>query len=185
VAFGLRFLIQFIWSPKPNYYIRQIQIAHDYWGIRIKADQIFIVVLSALLVLALHLFLTRTRMGKAMRASADNMELARVAGIDTNKVILWTWIIGGALAGAGGVLWGIENKFITPDSGWVILIYVFAAVILGGIGSPYGAMVGGLIIGISGELSTYWVGTEYKPVVAFVIMIIALLVKPSGLFGSR
>ncbi len=185
VAFGLRALVQFIWSPSPQYYIRKIQIARDYFGIRIKPDQIFIVILTALLVLAVHLFLTRTKMGKAMRATSDNMELARVTGIDTDRVILWTWIIGGALAGAGGVLAGIENKFITPTLGWAMLIYIFAGVILGGIGSPYGAMAGGMIIGISGEVSTLVIPTEDKPVVPFVIMVVVLLVKPTGIFGNR
>ncbi|HKI99904.1 MAG TPA: branched-chain amino acid ABC transporter permease [bacterium] len=185
VAFGLRAVIQFIWSPQPQYYIRKIQISREMLGVRVKPDQIFILVLSAALVLALHLFLTRTRMGKAMRATADNMELARVTGIDTERVILWTWVIGAMLAAAAGVMIGIENKFITPLIGWEILIYIFAAVILGGIGSPYGAMAGGVIIGVSGELSTMVIPTEYKPVVAFVIMILMLLVKPTGLFGER
>lgn len=185
VAFGLRAIIQFIWSPQPQYYIRKIQIAREMLGVRVKPDQLFILALSAVLVLALHAFLTRTRMGKAMRATADNMELARVTGIDTERVILWTWVIGSMLAAAAGIMIGIENKFITPMLGWEILIYIFAAVILGGIGSPYGAMAGGLIIGISGELSTLWIPTEYKPVVAFVIMIAVLLVKPTGLFGGR
>jgi len=185
VAFGLRAVIQFVWSPQPQYYIRKIQIAREVLGIRIKPDQVFILLLAAALVLVLHLFLTRTRMGKAMRATADNMELARVTGIDTERVILWTWVIGAMLAAAGGVMMGIENKFITPQVGWEILIYIFAAVILGGIGSPYGAMAGGLVIGISGEVSTLFIPTEYKPVVAFVIMIAMLLVKPTGLFGAR
>lgn len=184
VAFGLRSIVQFTWSPQPQYYIRKIQIAHDYWGLRVKPDQIFIVVFTAVMVLTLHLFLTRTKLGKAMRATADNMELARVTGIDTDRVVRWTWLIGGALAAAGGVLAGIENKFITPELGWHMLIYVFAAVILGGIGNPYGAMVGGLIIGISGELSTLVIDTVYKPVVAFVIMVGVLLFRPTGLFGG-
>lgn len=185
VAFGLRSIIQFIWGPQPQYYIRKIQIARDFFGISIKPDQFFILILCAVLVLALHLFLTRTKMGKAMRASSDNMELARVTGIDTNRVVLWTWLIAGSLAAAAGGLTGIENKFITPQLGWQMLLFVFAAVILGGIGSPYGAMAGGLIIGISGELSTLVIGTEYKPVVAFLILIGMLLLKPSGFFGSR
>ena len=185
IAFGLRAVIQFVWSPQPQYYIRKIQIAERFFDLRIKPDQVFIVAFTALLVLAVHLFLTRTRMGKAMRATADNMELARVTGIDTDRVILWTWFIGGSLAAAGGILAGIENKFITPQLGWQLLIFIFAAVILGGIGSPYGAMAGGLIIGIAGELSTLVVGTEYKPVAAFLVMIAMLLLKPTGLFGGR
>lgn len=184
VAFALRAVVQFIWSPQPQTYINAIQIAQNWGGIRVKPDQVFIVVLTALLVAALHLFLTRTRMGKAMRAASDNMELARVTGIDTERVVLITWLIVGALAAAAGVMAGIENKFINPELGWRMLIFVFAAAILGGIGSPYGALAGGLIIGISGELSTMVVDTVYKPVAAFVVMVLVLLVRPSGLFGS-
>ena len=185
VAFGLRALLQFFYSPQPQYYIRKIQVGREFLGLRIKPDQIFIIAVTGLLVLLLHLFLTRTRLGKAMRATADNMDLAKVSGIDTERVVLWTWIIGGALAGAGGVLAGIENKFITPNLGWNMLLFIFASVILGGIGSPYGALVGGLIIGISGELSTLFIDPVYKQSTAFLIMIVMLLVRPSGLFGER
>ena len=187
VAFSLRNIIQFIWGPQPQYYIKAIQIARKIplLGIRIKPDEVFIIIVVALLVIGLHFFLQKTKMGKAMRAASDNMELARVSGIDTEKVIMWTWAIGAALAAAGGTLSGIENKFITPDMGWQMLLPIFAAVILGGIGSPYGAMAGGMIIGLSGEISTAFISTAYKPAVAFIIMIIMLIIKPRGLFGTR
>jgi len=108
-----------------------------------------------------------------------------VSGINTEKVILWTWAIGTALAAAAGILAGIENKFITPNMGWEMLLPIFAAVILGGIGSPYGAMAGGMIIGLSEEISTAFISTAYKPGVAFVIMVAVLLIKPRGLFGVK
>ena len=185
VAFVLRNIIQFIWSPLPNYYIKEIQISKKILGIRIKPDEIFIIICAAMLAFLLHLFLTRTKMGKAMRATADNTELARVTGIDTERVILWTWSIGAALAACGGVFAGIEDKFITPELGWQLLLYIFAAVILGGIGNPYGALAGAGIIGLSSEVSTAFINTAYKPAVAFVILVVMLLFKPTGLFGSR
>jgi branched-subunit amino acid ABC-type transport system permease component len=187
VSFSLRNIIQFIWGPQPQYYFKAIQIARKIplLGIRIKPDEVFIIIVAALLVIGLHFFLQKTKMGKAMRAASDNMELARVTGIDTEKVIMWTWAIGAALAAAGGILSGIENKFITPNMGWQMLLPIFAAVILGGIGSPYGAMAGGMIIGLSGELSTAFISTAYKPAVAFIIMVIMLIIKPRGLFGTR
>lgn len=120
-----------------------------------------------------------------MRAASDNVELARVSGINIDRVILWTWAIGAALAAAAGILAGIENKFITPDLGWQMLLPIFAAVILGGIGSPYGALVGGMVIGLSEEVSTAFISTAYKPGVAFVIMVAVLLIKPRGLFGAK
>ena len=187
MSFCLRNIIQFIWGPQPQYYFKAIQIARKIplLGIRIKPDEIFIMIVVALLVIGLHFFLQKTKTGKAMRAASDNMELARVTGIDTEKVIMWTWAIGAALAAAGGTLAGIENKFITPNMGWQMLLPIFAAVILGGIGSPYGAMAGGMIIGLSGEISTAFISTAYKPAVAFIIMIIMLIIKPRGLFGTR
>jgi len=184
-AFVLRNIIQFIWSPLPSYYFREIQISKRFFGIRIKPDEIFILIFAAGAAYLLHLFLTRTKMGKAMRATSDNLELAKVTGIDTERVILWTWGIGAALAASGGVLAGIEDKFITPELGWHLLLYIFAAVILGGIGSPYGALLGGTIIGLSTEISTAFINTAYKPAVAFIIMVIMLLFRPTGLIRSK
>jgi len=187
MSFCLRNIIQFIWGPQPQYYFKAIQITRKIplLGIRIKPDEVFIIIVVALLVISLHFFLQKTKMGKAMRAASDNMELARVSGIDTEKVIMWTWAIAAALAAAGGILAGIEDKFITPDMGWQMLLPIFAAVILGGIGNPYGAMAGGMIIGLSGEISTAFISTAYKPAVAFIIMVIMLIIKPRGLFGTK
>lgn len=186
VAFVLRNSLQFIWGPQPRYYIQKIQVSLSIpgLGIRIKPDQIFIIIVAMILVVLLHFFLQKTRMGKAMRATSDNMELAQVSGIDTESVIKWTWAIGAILAAAGGSLAGIEDKFITPNFGWDMLLPIFAAVILGGIGSPYGAMLGGMVVGFSGEISTAFLPTSYKPAVAFIIMVAMLLVKPRGLLGE-
>ena len=185
VAFVLRNIVQFIWSPLPSYYIEEIQISKRFLGIRMKPDEVFIILFAAAAALVLHLFLTRTKMGKAMRATSDNVELAKVTGIDTERVVLWTWGIGAALAAAGGVMAGIEDKFITPELGWQLLLYIFAAVILGGIGSPYGAVLGGMIIGLSTEMSTAFIDTAYKPAVAFILLVIMLLFRPTGLVRSK
>jgi branched-chain amino acid transport system permease protein/neutral amino acid transport system permease protein len=187
VALGLRNVLQFCWGPQPQYYIEKIQlaIAVPGLGVRIKPDEVFIILVAVIVVTFVHYFLRHTKMGKAMRAAADNMALARVSGINTERVILWTWVIGGALAATAGILAGIENKFITPELGWQMLLSVFAAVILGGLGNPYGAILGGIVIGVSEEVSTAFIPTGYKPAVAFVIMILMLLIKPTGLLGRR
>jgi len=187
VALALRNTLQFFWGPQPHYYIERIQIATVIpgLGIRIKPDQVFIILVTIVLVVLVHAFLKYTKMGKAMRATADNNALARVTGVNTNRVIVWTWVIGGALAATAGILAGIENKFITPELGWQMLLSIFAAVVLGGIGNPYGAIVGGMVIGITEEVSTAFISTGYKPAVAFIIMILMLLVKPTGLLGKR
>lgn len=187
VALGLRNVLQFFWGPQPHYYIEKIQLAIVIpgVGVRIKPDQVFIIIVAIVSVGLVHYFLQHTKMGKAMRATADNMALARVTGINTERVILWTWVIGAALAATAGILAGIENKFITPELGWQMLLSIFASVVLGGLGNPYGAILGGMIIGLSEEVSTAFISTGYKPAVAFIIMIIMLLVKPTGLLGKR
>ena len=120
-----------------------------------------------------------------MRAMADNPELAQVSGINTELVVAWTWAIGASLAAIAGMLAGIENKMITPELGWQTLLPLFAAIILGGIGSPYGAMVGGMTIGLAEEVSTAFISTSYKPAVAFGVLVLMLLIRPQGLFGRR
>lgn len=184
VALITRSLVQVFWGPDSHFYARgTIQLPWRIWGLRIKPDHALIFGVAVGLVILTHLFLRYTKLGKAMRAMADNMDLARVSGIDTDRVIAWTWILGAALAAAAGILLGIDTQLL-PTMGWHILLPVFAAAILGGIGSPYGAMIGGLIIGITQELSTAFISTAYKPVVAFVIMILILLIRPSGIINT-
>jgi branched-chain amino acid transport system permease protein/neutral amino acid transport system permease protein len=186
VAIALRGLVQVIWGAESEQYPRlsklQYQLPMD---VRIPPDWIFIGALTLILVLALYLFLTRSKMGKAMRATSDNLELARVSGINTERVIWWTWAIGAALAATAGVLLAVFQALLYPDMGWEILIPLFAAVILGGIGNPYGALAGALIIGVTAEVSTQWLTPAYKPAIAFGIMIVTLLLRPRGLFGVK
>ncbi|HLS18265.1 MAG TPA: branched-chain amino acid ABC transporter permease, partial [Paracoccaceae bacterium] len=147
---------------------------------------------TLLLMLATHLLLTRTRIGKAMRATSDSPELARITGIDTEAVIRMTWVLAGALAVAAGVFLAIDTH-VESMMGYRLLLPMFAAAILGGIGKPYGAVAGGLIIGMVEELSSYpWIGTGalvspgYKTGIAFVIMVLMLIWRPQGLFrGSQ
>jgi branched-chain amino acid transport system permease protein/neutral amino acid transport system permease protein len=114
---------------------------------------------------------------------ADNRDLARVSGIPTERMTTYAWIIGGGMAAAAGILLGIDSQ-VRPETGWQLLLPLFAAVILGSIGNPYGALVGALIIGIAQQVSTYWLSPAYKPAVAFIIMIGILLVRPKGIFGG-
>ncbi len=184
-AFILRMIILILWGADSLFY-RPGLIRHALQlplGIKIRPDQILILAVVCLLVGLLHMFIQKTKLGKAMRATADNMELALVSGIDTERIIIWTWGIGGALAAAGGILYGIDVQ-VHPYMGWNFLIPLFAATILGTIGNIYGAMVGGLVIGVAQQVSTAFMLPTYKPAVAFMVMIIILLVRPKGIFGG-
>lgn len=184
MAFILRSLIYIIWGPQFLFYSRELRPAWELpWEVRLRPDQVFILATVLLLVLLLYVFLQHTTLGKAMRATADNPQLAWICGIDTARVITWTWLLGAALAAAAGVLYGIDAQ-LRPDMGWSFLLPLFAAVILGGIGSPLGALAGGMILGIVQQVSTAFLLPTYKPAVAFGVLIILLLVRPRGLFGG-
>ena len=183
VAFILLSLVNIIWTPQIQFYSLGIQIALNLpMGIKIKPDQIFIFVSAVFLAIFMYLFMEKTKMGKAMRASSDNLDLAEIAGINTDRVINWTWGIGAALAAAAGTLYAIDVQ-LRPIMGWNLLLSVFAAAILGGIGNPYGAMIAGMIIGIVEHSSTILIPSDYKHGVSFLIILILLLFRPSGLFG--
>jgi len=159
--------------------------------VRLSENHLLIIGSTVLLMMAVHLVLTRTKIGKAMRATSDNPELAALTGIDTEVVIRATWAMGASLAVAAGVFLGLDTHVETM-MGFKLLLPMFAAAILGGIGKPYGAVAGGLVIGIAEELSAYpWIGTTpllspgYKGGVAFAIMVAMLIWKPQGLFRGR
>lgn len=192
VALMLRSLVQLLGGVGTVAYVPGIPrplVLFD--SLRIAERHLWIVAVSAALVVALHLFLSRSRTGKAMRAMSDERDLARIAGIDTERVVLWTWLIGGGLAAAAGVFLGMDTQ-LNAYMGWDLLLPVFAAAILGGIGRPYGAILGGLVIGLAEELATYpWIGTtplvspDYKTAVAFAIMVAMLIWRPTGLLRGR
>jgi len=184
VALILRSLVQLIWGPSTQVYEPGIQLPVVIAGLRLKPDHFWIVGGAVVLVVALHLFLQRTTMGKAMRAMADNVDLARITGIDTERVVIWTWIVAGLMAAAAGVFLAMDTR-LHPTMGWRFLLSVFAAAILGGIGKPYGAIAGGMVIGVSEEVSTLFLNPSYKAAVSFAILVVMLIVRPTGLFGGR
>lgn len=184
MALILRSLIQLIWGPEVMTYDPGIQLAERFMGLRYQNHQLGIIAGAIALVIVVHLFLSRTKAGKAMRAMADNPTLARLSGIDTERVVLWTWLTGGALAGAAGVFLAIDTQ-LRPEMGWFQLLPIFAAAILGGIGKPYGAILGGYIIGMVTELSNLVLPAEYTTVVPFAILVVMLIFRPTGLFAGR
>jgi branched-chain amino acid transport system permease protein len=183
-SLALRNLIQFVFGPVPAYYSRDLQIAMPFGPFRITPDQIVVLAVTAVLVIGIHLLLSRTHLGRAMRATAENPQLAQIAGIDIAAVVRDVWLIGGALAAAAGVLVGVTIQ-LSPGMGFDLLLPLFAAVILGGIGSVPGAVLGGLVIGLAEAASGPLIGTEYRSAVAFMVLLLVLVVKPTGLFGGR
>jgi branched-chain amino acid transport system permease protein len=184
-AFLLRSLIYVFWGADFAFFYtgRPRPAVELFADIRVRPDQLFILGLALVLIFLVYLLLERTKMGKAMRATADNPDLARVTGIDTEAVIRSTWLIGGALAGAGGVMYGLDAQ-LRPEMGWWLLLPLFAAVILGTIGNAYGALAGALVIGVVWQVSTAFINPAYGPGVAFVVMILVLLFRPQGIFGK-
>jgi branched-subunit amino acid ABC-type transport system permease component len=135
------------------------------------------------IMLALHVVLKYTKFGKAQRAVADSPELARVSGIVAPRIVTLTWLLAGAIAGLGGFVLGTTVGSFAPGLGNAFLFVTFAAAVVGGLGKPYGAMAGALLIGILMEVSALYIDAAYKQVVAFAVLILFLLLKPNGIFG--
>ncbi|WP_435358239.1 branched-chain amino acid ABC transporter permease [Haloarchaeobius sp. DFWS5] len=190
VAFALRYLLAFVFgpasrgttsfgsNPSMSFYFIDGTIA-------VNAHDATLAIISIGLMGGVHYLLQYTKLGKAMRAMSENEDLARVTGIPTERVIKSTWVIGGALTGISGYMLVLWSGTISFQDGWLLLLLIFAAVILGGIGSIYGAIVGGLVIGVTASIAVFWIPSSFARVAAFVVMITILLIKPQGIFSGR
>nr|WP_254768081.1 branched-chain amino acid ABC transporter permease [Salinilacihabitans rarus] len=191
VAFALRYLVVFVYDQRTRGTTATLDLPS--WEfllvdgyITIDAHDLTLLFASVGLMVGVHLLLQRTKLGKAMRAMSDNEDLALVTGIPNEQVVRWTWAIGGGLAGVAGYLMVLWTGTIDYQFGWLLLLLIFAGVILGGIGSVYGAIAGGLVIGLAMRVSLIWLpGGDFTNVTAFLIMILVLLIKPSGIFGGK
>ena len=184
VAFVLENVVRFIWSNDFRSYDVPVTRALSVVGLRIGRDQLLILGVAVALMALAQALLLGTRLGIAMRATADNPLLAAVKGVPTEKVISVATLGGGALAGGAGVFLGLDAS-IDPLMGAGLIISVFAAAILGGVGSAPGALFGALIVGIVEEAGTLVVPPTYKTAIGFVIILVVLLVRPTGLAGAR
>lgn len=160
-----------------------VQKAVDLGPVSIAPKDIISIILSVIVLIGVGLLLQKTKIGKAMRAVADNRDLAASSGIDVDRVILFVWAAGGGLAALGGVLFGVTEQ-VSYQMGFRLLLLMFAGVTLGGLGTAYGALVGSLIVGIFVQVSTLWVPVELKNVGALAILILILLVRPQGILGQ-
>ena len=188
VAFGIRYLVALVFGNSRRIVTSTEQLPEvTLIGTRVDAHEVTLVVVAVLLMLGMHVLLQRTKLGKAMRAMADNRDLARVTGIPTERVIRTTWMLGAGLTGAAGFLLVLSQAGLGFTTGWRLLLLIFAAVIMGGIGSIYGAIAGGLLIGLASRVSLVWLQGDFSSFAdpaAFALMILVLLFRPSGIFGG-
>jgi branched-chain amino acid transport system permease protein len=149
----------------------------------VKPDQVFVLIAALVLMVLLHLILSRTTFGFSLRAVAENPNLAQVHGVNLKRMIAAVWIIGGGLGAVAGVFYGLSYQ-ITPVMGRDLVLPIFAATIVGGIGSVYGAVLGGFIVGIASNVALVVLPSGYSPSVPFLMILAVLLVRPNGLFGE-
>jgi neutral amino acid transport system permease protein len=157
----------------------------SFGGVQLSWVDVGSMIVSVVVLVAVAYFLVRTRIGKATRAVADNASLASASGIDVDRVIRIVWVLGAALAGLSGILWAYFRPGVSWDMGFQILLLIFAAVTLGGLGTAFGALVGSLIVGLFIEISTLWLPSDLKYVGALVVLILVLLFRPQGILGRR
>jgi neutral amino acid transport system permease protein len=204
LALFMRNAIILVWGASNQRYNLPVAEALTFGNLRIPLYNLVVIAMAAAAMGGLHYLLQNTKIGKAMRAVADDIDLARVTGINVDRVVLWTWVMAAGLTALGGSMLGLVET-VRPNMGWFLILPLFAAVVLGGIGNPYGAIAGGLIIGIAQEVGTgmgdflapwakdpqlgqlvgllsHIFSAQYKAGIALVMMMLVLLVKPQGLF---
>jgi len=202
LGIAMREMVRAIWGPSPFFYSLGVLPPLRVLGALITPTQIAVIAAALLAMIAFHLLLSRTRLGIAMRATADNAPLSQASGISTERVIRAVWFIGSGFAALGGILVGLNTQ-VKPDMGFGLIIEVFSAAILGGIGSPYGAILGAIVVGFAENvgLAIDWspvfnaigfdtdpflfIPTGYKAAVAFSLLILTLLFRPRGLLGAK
>ncbi|MGL1834852.1 branched-chain amino acid ABC transporter permease [Rhodocyclaceae bacterium SMB388] len=184
IALMLRSAVQVIWGVDPQTYQRGIVRPDSYFGILLRTRELYTLLSVVIIVVVLETFLRKSKWGKAMRAMSDNPDLARLSGVDNRHVTILLWSIVGALCAASGFMLAVNTE-LTPMMGWHLLLPMFAAAILGGVGRVEGAVLGGLIVGMVEELSVLVVPGQYKAATAFVILLLILLVRPRGLLNGK
>ncbi len=187
-SLGLSFLLrngaQLFWGAEIRTYGLEIKKGMRFLGVSITSNQVAIIVVSVLCIFLLYLFFYKSRMGKSMRAISDDLELARVMGIPSDRTIQWTWVIASSLAGLGGILLALDTN-LHPGMGLINLVKAFAATLLGGVGNLWGALFGGMIIGLAENISIWILSPGYKDAIAFGIMVVMLLFRSSAVFSSK
>lgn len=189
VSLGMLLILEFgtqaVAGPTNVSYVMNQGATLKAGSFELTVAQVAMIILSIVVMLLVHLMMRYTRLGKAMRATSANRNLARNCGIRTDRVVTITWLVTGALCGLAGAVFGMNAGTFGATSTDVFLVLILAAVFLGGPGEAYGAMLGALVIGLATEVSASFIVSDYKDVVAFVILIAMLTVRPNGLLGAR
>jgi neutral amino acid transport system permease protein len=183
LALVIRYAIQFIWGTE----LRQLDVNDtatvDFLGLSIGRIFMIVIIVGFVVLVATGLMLRFTTLGKRMRALSDNVELAETSGINTSRVIFWTWVLAGGFAGLAGVLLGATTQ-LQPEMGFELLLPIFAVVVLGGIGDAFGALTAGILLGVVIEWSTFVIDERWKTFIGFVVLILVLVIRPQGIFGK-
>jgi neutral amino acid transport system permease protein len=182
LAFLLRAVVQWFWGTSIRSLDVNVTDSVEVLGLRIGRTELVVVVVGVVTLVAIGLMLRYSLLGKRMRALSDDLELAETAGVDTRRVIFFTWVFAGALAGLAGVLAGSITN-IRTELGFELLLPIFAAVVLGGIGDAFGALAAGMVLGVLTEWSTLVIDARWKIAVGFLVLLIVLVVRPQGIFG--
>ncbi len=184
LAFLIRNSVQFAFGGDQRSLHVNVTSSVGFLGLRIGTTQLTVVGVGFVVLLLTGAMLRYTTLGKQMRALSDNFDLAETTGIDAGRIVTVTWLFAGGLAGLAGVLYTASIGVVTPTIGFRLLLSLFAAVILGGIGSAYGALIAGIVLGLVEEWSTLLIPARWKLAVGFAILILTLVVRPQGLFGQ-
>jgi neutral amino acid transport system permease protein len=182
LAFLLRAVVQWFWGTEIRILDVNTTDTVDFLGVRIGQTELIVVIVGLVVLVAVGLMLRYTLLGKRMRALSDDLDLAETAGIDTRRVILYTWVFAGTLAGLAGVLAAAITS-LYPELGFELLLPIFAAVILGGIGDAFGALAAGVVLGVMTEWSTLLIDARWKTAVGFLVLVVVLVIRPQGIFG--
>jgi neutral amino acid transport system permease protein len=182
LAFLVRSLITLVVGHDQRTFALPLMRAWNFDGIRVLPTDLALAAVALITLAGVFAWLHLGRSGRLLRAIADNPDLARMSGIRSRALMWRLWALAGLLAGVGGVLLGVKSV-VMPELGWELLLPAFAAMILGGIGSPGGAVAGALLMGVGQEVSIAWVGPSYKIAVSFLVLFVVLMLRPAGLFG--
>jgi neutral amino acid transport system permease protein len=183
LAFFMRNAIAFVATSEDRQTPADVTASVSIGALRIGRTELVVTLLGIAVIVLVAIGLRSSFLGKQMRALADDIDLAETTGIDTNRIVLITWAVSGALAGLAGIFYALPAGAVNPNLGFSLILSIFAAVVVGGIGNAYGALAGGLLIGLVQEWSTLVIEPSVKVAVGFAMLILVLLVRPQGLFG--